>query len=247
MWWVTTFSALTAGAVLVTATMATWLGWTGREGVTFRAVPLALRISSVVAGMGVVIVEVLAIVNAFNGQESVTVRFMPIWPALGYTVGDSNQGVIRLENGQFSFAQLTTSHLIGIAQLWSVVQHVSLIALVLVIVFVVWNVARALESGSFRGNLTSATLLRSGLAVIGIGVLWQGAAQTLQIIIGRMTPLKWELAPMWPAQIWNGFDVITWPFTEIQFWPIILGLVFVVAATALRKTERDEAELEGLI
>jgi hypothetical protein len=247
MWWVTTFSALTAGAVLLVATTATWLGWSGREGATFRAVPLALKISSVVAGMGIVIVEALAIVDALNGRESVTVRFMPIWPALGYTVGDSNRGVIRLEYGEFSLAQLTTSHLIGVAQLWSVVQHVSLIALVLVILFVVWRIAHSLETGSFRGTLTSATLFRSGLVVIGFGVLWQGAAQTLQIVIARMTPLKWELAPMWPAELMTAFGHVKWPFTDIEIWPIILGVVLVVAATALRKTERDEAELEGLI
>ncbi len=247
MWWVTTFSAVTAGAVILVAAAATWLGWSGREDTTFKTIPIALRIGSVISGLGIVAVEVLAIISALNGRESVTVRFQPIWPSLGYTVGDSNQSVIRLEYGEFSLAQLTTSRLIDVAKLWSVVQHVSLIVLVITLVFVIWRIALSLEKGSFRGHLTSATLLRSGLVVIGIGVLWQGAAQTLQIIIARMTPLKWELAPMWPAQIWNGFDVVTWPFTDVQFWPIILGLVFVVAATALRKVERDEAELEGLI
>jgi hypothetical protein len=247
MWWVTTFSGLTAGAVLLVATAAAWLGWNGRESAILRAVPFALKIGSVVAVMGIVIVEVLAIVNALNGRESVTVRFAPTWPTLGYTVGDSNQAVIRLEYGEFSLAQLTTSHLIGIAQLWSVVQHVSLIALVLVILFVVWRIARSLEAGTFRGSLTSATLLRSGLAVMGIGVLWQGAAQTLQIIIGRMTPIRWEMAPMWPREFWTIFGNITWPFTDIELWPLILGFVLVIAATALKKTERDEAELEGLI
>jgi hypothetical protein len=62
-----------------------------------------------------------------------------------------------------------------------------------------------------------------------------------------MTPLKWELAPMWPREFWTVFGNVTWPFTDIEIWPLILGFVLVIAATALKKTEHDEAELEGLI
>jgi len=62
-----------------------------------------------------------------------------------------------------------------------------------------------------------------------------------------MTHLKWEMAPMWPAQIWNGFDVVSWPFTDVQVWPVIVGFALIVGAVAVKKSERDEAELRGLI
>jgi hypothetical protein len=247
MWWVTTFGILTVVAAIIAASTAVWLGWSGREGSTFRAVPAGLKAIAVLVASSVVIFEALAIVNAVQGRESVTVRYQPIWPALGYTVGDSVPDEIRLEYGQFSFAQLTTTYLISIAKVWSVVQHTSLIALALVLLFVVWKIAQSLQKGSFRGVLTSAALLRAGLCVIGLGVLWQGAAQTLQITIARMTHLKWEMSPMWPAEVWTVFGNITWPFTEIYYWPLVVGLVLIVAATAVKKSERDEAELQGLV
>ncbi len=247
MWWVSTFGAATVVLVVSAIAVAFVIGWRSKDDATFRVVPIALKALTVLAVVGVIVMEFIAAFRAIGGVETVTVRFQPIWPALGYTVGDSVPDEIRLESGEFSLANLTTSYLIDIAKVWAVAEHMSLIALVSTVGFVAWKILTGLQHGSFAGTLTSRSLLRFGLAISVLGIAWQGSAQTLQITVARMTHLKWEMGPMWPAQIWNGFDVVTWPFTEIQFWPIMVGFGLAIGAVALKKSERDEAELRGLI
>jgi len=247
MWWVSTFGAITILTAIAAVACAFIIGWRSKADQTFRVVPLALKFLTVVSVLGVYVSETMALIGALGGVARVTVRFQPIWPALGYTVGDSVPDEIRLESGEFSLATLTTRYLIDIAKVWAVAEHVSLIALASVLGIVLWKISQGLQRGSFSGILTSKTLLRYGLATAVLGVAWQSSAQTFQIIVARMTHLKWEMAPMWPAQIWNGFDVVTWPFTDVQVWPVVVGFALIVGAVALKKSERDEAELRGLI